>query len=131
VNFFERVIFAFLTGNANMHLKNFSLIDQPGIGYNLAPAYSMMATTVVNPDDSEEMALNLNGKRKKIRRSDFTAMFNGLRLDSKQQRNLFAKFDKIIPVWLEFINISFLDNSTKEKYQSLIRQRHLQLSINF
>ena len=48
VNFYEQVLFSFLTGNADMHLKNFSLINMTGIGHVLSPAYDMVATSLVN-----------------------------------------------------------------------------------
>lgn len=53
------MLFSFLTGNANMHLENFSLLHTPG----LAPAYDLVATTLVNPADTEELALTLNGRK--------------------------------------------------------------------
>ena len=70
INYLEQVLFSFLTGNADMHLKNFSLINISGIGYSLAPGYDMVATKLVNPSDHEEMALTLNGKKRKIKKSD-------------------------------------------------------------
>lgn len=67
VNFFKHVLFSFLTGNADMHLKNFSLIDQPSKGYTLSSAYDMVATTLVNPADDEDLTLTLNAKKKRIK----------------------------------------------------------------
>lgn len=64
VNFCELVLFSFLTGNADMRLKNFSLIHQPGMGIVFAPAYDLLATVLVNPADDEDFVLTLNGKRK-------------------------------------------------------------------
>ena len=91
VNFFELVLFSFLTGNADMHLKNFSLIEQPGLGMILSPAYDLVNTALVYPADDEEMALNLNGKKKKLKKQDFVAAMNTLKLDEKQQENIFLK----------------------------------------
>src|SRR5680860_878930 len=54
VNFYEQVVFSFLTGNDDMHLKNFSLITRPGLGPVLSPAYDMLCTAIVNPADDEE-----------------------------------------------------------------------------
>jgi serine/threonine-protein kinase HipA len=71
VNFFELVLFSFLTGNADMHLKNYSLLEQPGIGMTLSPAYDLVNTALVNPADDEEMALTLNGRKKKLQKQDF------------------------------------------------------------
>jgi serine/threonine-protein kinase HipA len=52
-NFFEQVLFSFLTGNADMHLKNFSLIESPGMGHVLSPAYDMIASNLVVEGDEE------------------------------------------------------------------------------
>jgi serine/threonine-protein kinase HipA len=123
VNFFEQVLFCFLTGNADMHLKNFSLISQPGIGPILSPAYDLVATILVNPADEEDTALTLNGKKKKIKHNDFVEAFNTLKLDKKQQENIFKKMEKAKPKWLEFISISFLKKELKNSYKKLIEER--------
>jgi len=83
VNFFEQIIFSFLTCNSNMHLKNFSLIRTNDSGYILSPAYDMVATAFVYPEDKEETALTLNGKKKKIKQSDFITAFKSLNLKPK------------------------------------------------
>lgn len=123
VNFFELLLFSFLTGNADMHLKNFSIIQQPGLGMVLAPAYDLVATTLVNPADDEELALTLNGKKKKIKKADFIAAFNAFNLDEKQQENIFKKMEKSKPKWLELIEISFLNKEYKKKFKMLIEER--------
>ncbi|TSA25892.1 MAG: type II toxin-antitoxin system HipA family toxin [Bacteroidetes bacterium] len=123
VNFFEQVLFSFLTGNADMHLKNFSLVKRPGIGYVLAPAYDMVSTALVNPADDEDLALTLNGKKKKIRRNDFITAFNTLNLDMKQQENVFNKMAKAKEDWMDFIDISFLNKGFKESMKMLISDR--------
>ncbi len=106
-----------------MHLKNFSLINQPGIGYILSPAYDLVATKLVNPADDEEMALTLNGKKKKLRRSDFTAAFQTLKLDPKQQENIFSKMEKAKENWIDFIDGCFLSDDFKVAYKELILER--------
>jgi serine/threonine-protein kinase HipA len=128
VNFFEQVLFSFLTGNVDMHLKNFSLFNRPGIGYILTPAYDMLATTLVNPEDKEELALTLNGKKRNIRRNDFTTAFKIIKLDEKQQRNIFDKFDKAILRWNDLIDTSFLDNKMKDAYKELVKNKHKRIA---
>ena len=123
INFYEQVLFSFLTGNADMHLKNFSLFNRPGIGYTLAPAYDLLATALVNPADKEELALTLNGKKRNIGKKDFTTAFATAQLDEKQQKNIFAKFDKAMAQWMDFIDISFLDAEMKESYKQLLTNR--------
>lgn len=128
VNFCELVLFSFLTGNADMHLKNFSLIQQPGIGPVLSPAYDLVATALVNPADDEDLALTLNGKKKKIERNDFIETFNTLKLDEKQQENIFKKMKKTAPKWMEFIDTSFLNDEFKGAYKELVEERFNRVS---
>lgn len=123
VNFFEQVIFSFLTGNADMHLKNFSLIRKPGLGYVLAPAYDLVATALVNPADNEELALALNGKKRKLKRTDFEQAFASLQLDAKQSKNIFLKMEKAREKWMDFIEISFISKDLKKHYVELIKER--------
>lgn len=123
VNFWELVLFSFITGNADMHLKNFSLLEQPVLGMTLSPAYDLVNTTLVNPADDEEMALTINGKKKKIKLQDFVAAMDTLKVDEKQQRNIFRKMEKSMPKWLDLIDKSFLSDVYKEKYKSLIQER--------
>ncbi len=123
VNFCELVVFSFLTGNADMHLKNFSLIHQPQQGIVLAPAYDLVATALVNPADDEDLALTLNGKKKKINRNDFKTAFTTLKLDEKQQENIFRKMEKSSSDWMDLIDNSFLANDFRENCKNLIKTR--------
>ena len=123
VNFFELVLFSFLTGNADMHLKNFSLLEQPGLGMVLSPAYDLVNTVLVNPADDEEMALNLNGKKKKLKKQDFVAAMNNLKLDVKQQENIFIKMEKAKSKWMEQIEISFMTDDFKNQYKQIVTER--------
>jgi serine/threonine-protein kinase HipA len=123
VNFLELVLFSFITGNADMHLKNFSLLEQPGLGMTLSPAYDLVNTALVNPADEEEMALNINGKKKKLKKQDFVAAMNTLKVDEKQQQNMFSKMEKALPKWLDAIDESFLSEDFKEQYKSILLER--------
>jgi serine/threonine-protein kinase HipA len=123
VNFWELVIFSFITGNADMHLKNFSLLEQLGLGMTLSPAYDLVNTTIVNPMDNEELALHLNGKKKKLLKSDFITAMNALNVESKQQQNIFNKLNNALPKWFELIEQSFLSQDYKKQYKSIIQNR--------
>lgn len=123
INFFEILLFSFLTGNADMHLKNFALIQQPGMGMVLSPAYDLVATALVNPDDDEDLALTLNGKKKKIKRADFVTAFNTMKLDEKQQQNIFEKMEKSEMNWISQIEKSFLNKELKTSFKSLLKER--------
>ncbi len=123
VNFFELVLFSCLTGNADMHLKNFSLLEQPGLGMVLSPAYDLVNTALVHPADEEEMALTLNGRKKKLTKQDFVAAMNTLKLEKKQQEMIFNKMAKAWPHWQELIDRSFMSVEFKEQYKSLLKER--------
>lgn len=129
INFFEQVLFCFLTGNADMHLKNFSLINVPSEGIVLSPAYDMLSTKLVLPADDEDLALTLNAKKKKITRKDFEAAFSKANLAPGQIDNLFKKMSTAIPKWLDFINISFLEAPDKETYKKIILERKQRLEL--
>jgi serine/threonine-protein kinase HipA len=129
-NFFERVLFSFLTGNADMHLKNFSLIENPDMGYILSPAYDMVASSLVVEGDEEELALTLNGKKKKIRKKDLMGAINRFNIDNKAIDNMFNKFKASFDKWFKFIDKSFLPNEMKIDYHDLIVKRANQIYGN-
>lgn len=123
INFWEQVVFSWLTGNADMHLKNFSLYSQRKGYYSLTPGYDMISTALLMPEDTEELALTLNGKRRKIKRSDFEVAMNSCSLEKKIIDNLFSKFTKVAEKWLEFIDISFLPKEMKQQYKLIITRK--------
>jgi serine/threonine-protein kinase HipA len=122
VNFWEIIIFCFLTGNADMHLKNFSLFAPQNSDYQLTPAYDLLSTALVIEDDKEELALTLNGKKSKLTRRDFENACEKSGLELKILNNIFAKFQKIIPQWNSLIDNSFLSDEMKENYKNLIKK---------
>ncbi|MDD2984647.1 MAG: HipA domain-containing protein [Crocinitomicaceae bacterium] len=127
-DFFELVLFSFLTGNNDMHLKNFSLL-KVNSEYDLCPAYDLVATELIFEDDDEDLALNLNGKKKKIKKKDFEAAMNNAGLDPKVVENIFKKYKKMIPKWFKFIEESFLSQSLKEEYKALISHKLDQVEL--
>ena len=129
INFFEQLLFSFLTGNADMHLKNFSLINNPVLGYVLTPAYDMLSTKLVMEEDDEDLALTINAKKKKLKRKDFIAAFNLFEIPEKTQNNTFAKLERTIPSWFKMIEISFLPSEMKEAYADLIKDRAKRLNL--
>lgn len=123
VNFWEQVVFSWITGNADMHLKNFSLYSLRQGYYTLTPGYDMISTALVMPEDIEELALTLNGKKRKIKCSDFELAMSSSGLEKKIIGNLFAKFAKVADKWFEFIDGSFLPEEMKERYKLIIRSK--------
>lgn len=129
INFWEVVIFSWLTGNADMHLKNFSLF-KPKAAYMLTPAYDLVSTAIVMPEDKEELALTLNGKKKKIKRSDFEKAMRDNGIDEKSIANLFNKFEKVLPHWFSIIEESFLPMEQQIEYRELIERKAAILAVN-
>ena len=128
VNFWEVVLFSWLTGNADMHLKNFSLF-RPADDYILTPAYDLLSTALAMPEDDEELALTLNGKKKRIKREDFEKSMRDSGIDEKAIANLLARFSKAIPKWHELIDVSFLPTDLQEAYHDKIDTMAKRISI--
>lgn len=122
INYFEVLIFCYLTGNADMHLKNFSLYKGTG-QYTLTPAYDLLCTKLVIPEDSEELALTLNGKKRKLKKMDFDSLLKSFNVDEKVLENIYIKFRNAIPLWCDFIDISFLPKQMIDDYKKLIQSR--------
>lgn len=120
VNFWEQVLFSWITGNSDMHLKNFSLYSNKPDMYVLTPAYDLLATKLVIPEDSEELALTLGGKKKKIKKTDFVTAMQSTGLEDKIIKNILDKFRKASSGWMDFIDLSFVREETKERYKKLI-----------
>ena len=123
VNYWEQVVFSWITGNADMHLKNFSLYSKELGEYVLTPAYDMLSTALVMPEDTEELALTLNGKKRKIKKADFVVSMQASGLEEKVIKNIIAKFAKAKDKWFEFINQSFLPDEMKETFKAIIAEK--------
>ncbi|SCX84113.1 serine/threonine-protein kinase HipA [Flavobacterium caeni] len=121
--FLELGIFSFLTGNNDMHLKNFSMIHN-GDAWVLAPAYDLLNVAIVNPSDTEELALTLEGKKKKLKWEHFDRLGKALDLNDKQINGIAKRFQKNKPLAHQWIDRSFLSESYREKYRALLEQRY-------
>ena len=106
-----------------MHLKNFSLYSKEQGKYVLTPAYDMLSTALVMPEDTEELALTLNGKQRKIKKTDFVASMQFFGLEDKIIENIFNKFMKAKDKWFEFIDLSFLPDEMKESFKTIIAEK--------
>ena len=120
VNFWEVVMFSWITGNSDMHLKNFSLISIERGNYVLSQAYDLINVHLIFPKDDEELALSLDGKKKRIGRKNFLNAMQSSGLDNKVIGNMLKKFVDVAPKWHDFIDISFLPQELKDKYKDEI-----------
>ena len=126
VYFLELGIFSFLTGNNDMHLKNFSMIHSADT-WTLAPAYDLLNVAIVNPDDTEELALTLDGKKKKLKWDHFKKLGISLGLNEKQLKGIAKRFQKNKLIAHQWIDNSFLSDDFKEKYKTLLEERYHRL----
>lgn len=121
---FKLVIFNYLVGNEDMHLKNFSIINGDG-KVSLSPCYDLVNTTIEYKKQDEEIALPLKGRKKHLTRNILVDYFGIERceLTSKSIDNVLETISSAVPIWKELINISFLSKEMKEKYQDLLGAR--------
>ena len=128
---FTRVLFNFLIGNEDMHLKNYSVIIVNG-RVELTPAYDLLNSTIVLRGDPEEIALPVNGKKKNLTRNVLINYFGKERCgltDKVMEKNLLS-INAALLVWFRLIDISFLSTEMKEKYCELLHKRIKVLGLN-
>ncbi len=123
LRFLELTVFCFITGNNDMHLKNFSMIKNRQ-DWLLSPAYDLLNATIVNPEDIEELALTLVAKKRKIKRVQFEQLGKLLELNEKQIDGVFKRIIANKNVAFEWIEKSFLSDEFKKKYKVLLEHRY-------
>ncbi|MEX1002125.1 MAG: HipA domain-containing protein [Crocinitomicaceae bacterium] len=126
--YFDLALFSFVTGNNDMHLKNFSMIEGSS-GWVLAPAYDLLNVIIVFPEDKEELALTLVGKKKKLKRMHFEQLGESLGLTDRQISGAFKRMFKGKPVAVKWIDKSFLSDVMKKAYKEILNERYKQLEL--
>jgi serine/threonine-protein kinase HipA len=84
---------------------------------------------IVNPEDDEELALTLVGKKKKLKRAHFEQLGIVLTLTEKQIAGAFKRLEKNKPKAIEWINNSFISEDMKTNYKEILEQRYNQLGL--
>lgn len=120
LKFFELILFCFIVGNTDMHLKNFSLITENHSNIVLAPNYDLLSTLLLMPD-KEELALPLNGKKRNIRKNDFIEFGKNLEIPEKVIQNTINSMVANFPRWEQMIQKSFLSEDLKTQFHELIK----------
>ena len=123
--FWEVVLFSWMTGNSDMHCKNFSLIDTGNGEYVLAPAYDLLAVLLADPADTEEMAMSfsLGGKKSGFDRSTFMTAFTQSGIPVAVAEKMIERMKSHLPKWKELITRSFLPDTMKTDYCALLDKR--------
>lgn len=122
---FLRVLFSFAVGNSDMHLKNFSLLEtaEGSETYVLSPAYDLLPVNLVMPEDTEEFALTLNGKKRNLHRKDFLCFAGTCGLARQTAERLIERVRSLEPVLTKMCAASLLPPDMKERFAALIRGR--------
>lgn len=120
-----RAVFSFAVGNSDMHLKNFSLIEKAEKSgeYVLSAAYDMLSTNIVIPEDEEQMALTVNGKKQNIRRKDFLVFADTIGVSEKSAEKMIEKIVKLKEKYIVMCRDSYMPDGMKETLENLICQR--------
>ena len=121
-NYMQELLFCFVTGNNDMHLKNFSLY-RPSNGYQLTPAYDLINVAIANPEDKEELALSLSGRKTNLKLNDFLRSATLMGLEEIVVLRLIDNMRKAMPKWKSLIHSSFLSEDMKDRYERLIMSR--------
>lgn len=124
LHLFKLTLFSLLTGNEDMHLKNFSLIRKDG-QIRFSPAYDLVNTTLAIPQTKEELALPLNGKKRNITRRMLIDYFakERLQLSEKSILGELDRFKSARSAWFKLIDHSFLPEEYKKKYKEIMNSR--------
>lgn len=122
---FLRVVFSFAVGNSDMHLKNFSLIEDSfgSENYVLSAAYDMLPVNVVLPEDQEQFALTINGKKRNIHKKDFFVFAEAIGLPKKAAEKLIKKIVSMEENYISMCNNSLLPAHMKEAFVQLLSER--------
>ena len=128
---FLRLVFCFVTGNSDMHLKNFSLIETAsGSGqYVLSPAYDLLPTNIIIPQDPEEFALPMNGKKRNLHRKDFLLFAQSCGLTEKAALSILQTVCRKKELYLQLTDESLLPADMKQALKDLIEERTGRLSF--
>lgn len=123
INYWQQVVFSWIIGNADMHLKNFSLYSPRTDHYVLSPTYDQVSTKIVMPEDTEEMALSLNGFKKKLLVYDFREAMYSTDITEVVANRILSGFSKFRDKWFACIDSSFISDDQKQNYKALIDSR--------
>lgn len=123
--FYIRLVFCFIVGNSDMHLKNFSLIETAeGSGeYVLSPAYDLLPVNANMPADKEQFALAMNGKKQNLRKGDFLKFADTCGITRQTAEKLIENLVKLTPKWLSMCEKSLLPDELKERLEKIITER--------
>ena len=122
---FIRVVFSYIVGNSDMHLKNFSLIesDENSGSYILSDGYDMLPVNTVNPADTEQTALTMNGKKRNLHRNDFLKFADACQIDRAVAGKIIDRLKRYESEFIRETEQSYLTDELKESLIALMKER--------
>ena len=122
---FLRVAGSFIMGNSDMHLKNFSLKEtEPGNReFQLSKAYDMLPVNVIMPEDKEQLALTINGKKRNVHKKEFPILAESCGISRNAAERMIGKICSTESKLLKAVDESYLSTEQKEQVKDLIRER--------
>ena len=122
LRYFELIVFSFVIGNNDMHLKNFSLITENPQHIVLSPAYDLLSVRLLLSDkeDPEQVALTINGKKNRLEKKDFITLATTLKIPGKVAVYILSKQIKAQETLQSWIAKSFLSKHLKTQFSSII-----------
>lgn len=126
-DFYYRLLFCFITGNSDMHLKNFSLIEKtPGSReYELSAAYDLLPVNIALPEDKEQFALTMKGKKSNLKKKDFIDFAKASGINEKVAEKMMQKILTFKEKYLALVKDSYLPEELQKKFAELIEERSL------
>lgn len=123
--FYIRLVFCFIVGNSDMHLKNFSLLETAeGSGeYVLSPAYDLLPVNANMPADKEQFALAMNEKKTNIRKEDFLKFADICGISRSTAEKIIGNLIKLTPKWIVMCDNSSLPDELKDRLKKIISER--------
>ena len=130
VRFFEVLLYSFLIGNSDMHLKNFSLLREHDGTWRLSPAYDLVPVKAILPTDMDDLALTVNGKNRKLLAGDFKAAAATMGLTPEQNRRLTERMVASVRKNLdEATERSFLSPALIKRVRTLVHDKLRQIEV--
>ena len=119
--FFKLILFNFLVGNGDAHLKNYSFVHSKQ-RIALSPAYDLVASCLLIPTETQS-AIPINGRDNKLRLKDFKALGENMKIPSELVSKSVHHLLNTIPDLIGLIEIAEFSSDMKRALAELIDTR--------